>query len=144
MPAKPSVERHDFPHCFSCTSSRVYLYDLGHYFNRQTAFHDATVCCDSWSLTLDLVQFSVFVIGQSPPPHNRASFMLPCLCYTGACSSFINSSPHIDLPIWPKDFELWFVSPLLYCLVFVCLGPQNPFHIVLLPQQWLLDGTSAI
>ena len=47
-------------------------------------------------------------------------------CDTGGCSSFINSSLHIDPPIWTKDFELWFVSlkdfiPLLCCPVFVCV-----------------------
>ena len=67
----------------------------------------------------------------------------------GGCRSFTNSLPHIDPPMWAKDFKLWFVSPkdfitLLYCPVFVHLGKLEPFEIILLPQQWLLDSNSAI
>ena len=62
---------------------------------------------------------------------------------TGCCCSFTNSSPHIDPPIWPKDFKCWFVSPkdfipLRYCPVFVHLSHLELFDIVLLPQQWFL------
>ena len=32
-------------------------------------------------------------------------------CDTGSWSFFINFSLHIDHPICPKDFELWFVNP---------------------------------
>ena len=61
-----------------------------------------------------------FATDKSPPQHNRASSMLFGWCDTGGCSTFTNSSPHIDPPIWPTDFELWFISPknfipLLYC-----------------------------
>ena len=65
----------------------------------------------------------------------------PC---RGDCNSFTNSLTHIDLHIWPKRFKLWFISPkdfipLLYYPVFLHHGPQEPFDIVLLPQQWFLD-----
>ena len=92
-----------------------------------------------------------FAIGKSPPlsHHNRYSSRLYDWCDTGGCSFFTKSSQNIDLPIWSKDFKLWFVSPddfilLLYCPVFVCLGPLEPFNIILLPQQWFLDSNSAI
>ena len=80
---------------------------------------------------------------------NRGSSMVCGWCDTRSCSSFTNSSPHLNSPIWPKDFELWFVSPmdvipLLYCSVFVHLCPLEPFQIVLLPQKWFLGSGSAI
>ena len=79
-------------------------------------------------------QFAVhlaFQLARAPPHththihHNRASSMLYGWYDTGGCSSFPNSSLHIDLPIWPKDFELCSLNPndfipLLYCPVFVC------------------------
>ena len=45
------------------------------------------------------------------------------------------------LPFWPKDFELWFITPkdfipLLYWPVFVRLGLLRPFDIALFPQRW--------
>ena len=58
---------------------------------------------------LHLVQFLDLAIGESLPNHNKASSMLYCWCNTGVCSSFTNSSPHIESPVSPKDFEFWFV-----------------------------------
>ena len=110
---------------------------------------DAAVCCDSrsWQFALHQVQIPDFASGKSPPCHKRHSAMLYKWCDTvrGGCNPFTNSS----LYIWPKDFELWFVSPkdfipLLYCPVFVHLGLLEPFDIVLLPKQWFLDGSSAM
>ena len=102
---------------------------------------------------LHLVQITDFTITKSPLPththYNRASSMFCGWFDTGSCGSFTNSLPHIDSPIWAKDFELWFVSPkdfILqdYCPVFVCLGSLEPFDIVLLLHQWFLDRNSAI
>ena len=67
----------------------------------------------------------------------------------GGYISFTNSLPHIDPPIWSKDFEPWFISPkdfipLLYCPVFERLGPLEPFDIVLLPQQWFFESNSTM
>ena len=107
-------------------------------------------------VTASLIQFALllvklpdFAIGKSPPQHNRFSSMLYGWCDTGGCSSFATSSLLINLPIWLKDFELWFVSPknfipLLYCPVFVHLGSLEPIDIVLLPQRWFLDRNFAI
>ena len=114
---------------------------------------DEIVWC--WSMLWKPVQFNLLFTWwkyptlQLAPHHNRPSPMLYGWCDTGGCSSFTNSLPHIDPPIWPKDFELWFVSPkdfilILYCPVFACLGPLGPFDIVLLPQQWFLDSNSSI
>ena len=88
---------------------------------------------------LHLVQIPNLTICKSPPHHNRTS---SSWCNTGGCSSFTNSSPHIDPPIYHKDFKLWFVNPkdfvpLLDCSVFVRLGPLEPFDRVLLP--WLVS-----
>ena len=100
-------------------------------------------------LPLHLVQIPDIGIGKSLPHYNQASSMLYGWCDTGACSSFTNSSPNIDPPIWAKSFEFWFISPeefipLLYCPVFVHLGPLDPFDIVSLAQQWFLDSNSTI
>ena len=112
---------------------------------------DAAVCCDS--------RFDS--ICPSPGTHprlgkwqkNRYPSRTPSIFYTwydtGGFSSFTNFSPNIDLHIWDKDFEIWFVNPkelipLLYCPVFVRFGPLEPFDIVLLPQQLFLDSNSAI
>ena len=93
--------------------------------------------------TLQLVQISNSLLIKSSPHtyihHNGASSMLYDWCDTRGCSSFINSLPHIDPPIWPKYFELCFVSPkdfilVLHCPVTIRLGPQEPFDIVLLPE----------
>ena len=108
-----------------------------------------TVIADLIQFALHLGQIPGFAISKSPLNHNRASSMLYGWYDTGNYSSFTNSLPHIDPPIWAKDFGLWFVIPkdfipLLYCPVFVCLGPREPFDIVLLPQEWFLDSNSAI
>ena len=86
-------------------------------------------CCSMIHFTLHLVQIPHLA------PHNRAFYMLYSWCDTGGCSSFTNSSPHIDPPIWLKDFEHGFVSPkdfilLLYSPVFVGLGSLKIFDIV--------------
>ena len=77
------------------------------------------------SLTLQLAK-ALHTITEPPPPRG--------------CSFFINSSPQIEPPIWPQNFELWFISPkdfipLLYCSVFVCLIPLEPFDIDLVSWQ---------
>ena len=83
-------------------------------------------------LALHLVQIPDFAIGRSPSPyHNWASSMLYGWCDVGGCSSFTNILLYNDSPIWSKDFELWFVSPmyfipLLLYWVFVYLGPLEP------------------
>ena len=84
---------------------------------------------------LHLMQILDFAISKSPPHHNRHSSMLYGCYDTGGCSSFTNSLPHIDPPIWPKDFKLWFVSPkefipLLYWPVLVGLAPLETFDII--------------
>ena len=63
------------------------------------------------------------------PHHNRASSMLYSCGDSGGCSSFINSSRHINTSIWPKDFELWFVSPKDFIpLSSLCVpGPTEAF-----------------
>ena len=68
---------------------------------------------------------------------------------TRGYNSLTNSSPHVDPVIWPKEFELWFISPknftpLLYCPVFMLFCPMEPFDIIFLPQQWFLDCNSDI
>ena len=98
---------------------------------------DTAVYCDSrynlpitrWkSLILKLVKASNTII--EPP-----------LCDTGGCTSLTNSLPHIDPPIWPKGFDT-FVSPKdfiphLYCPIFECFGPLEPFDIVFVKVQYL-------
>ena len=89
------------------------------------------VIADLIQFALHLVQISDFAIRKSLQHHNRTSSMLYGWCDTASCCSFTNSSPHIDPPIWLKDFKLWFFSPksfikLLYCLVFVGVGPLEP------------------
>ena len=99
---------------------------------------------------LHLEQIPIFTIGKNHAHHNTASSMLYDWCDTGGCSSFTNTSLHIDPPIWPKDFKLGIVSPkdfipMFYCPVFEHLRPLEPFDIVfLLPQQWSLDSNSVI
>ena len=78
-----------------------------------------------------------------PPYHNRASSMLYGWCAIEGCSSFTNSSPHIDPRIWANDAELSFVSPkdfilLLYCPVFMRLGPLEPFWHCFLNSGFLI------
>ena len=59
-----------------------------------------------------MLQFVVIAgLFQFVPFHHRASSMLYGWCDARICSSFTNSSLHIDPPIWAKDFELWFISP---------------------------------
>ena len=94
---------------------------------------------------LHLVQIPNLAIGKSLPHHKRAFSMLYGQCDTGVCSSFTNTSQHIESPTWLRDFKLWFVSPkdfisLFYCQVFVCLCSLEPFHILLL----FLDSNSII
>ena len=94
---------------------------------------------------LHLVQFLDFAIGKSSPHHNTASSMLCGWCNIGGSRSFTNTSLHIDPLIWPRDFELWFVSPkdiilLLYCSVFEWFGPLDLSKIVSFPQQWFLNS----
>ena len=71
---------------------------------------------------LHMVQIPDFAIGKNLPHHNTGSSMLYGWCDTEGCSPFTNSLPHIDPPIWPKDFKLWFVSPkdLIPLLQFLC------------------------
>ena len=112
--------------------------------------------------TLHLVQILNFAIGKSPTHHNWAYFMLYSWSDWESCSSFTNSLPHIDPCIWPKDFELWFISsksfiPLLYCrlcaswparVFWYCFASskvvswQQFYHIGQLervfPSQWML------
>ena len=86
-----------------------------------------------WVITLD--EYKSLTIHK---PHFRSNQMiqqyhaLRLVWYRG-CNSFTISSLNIDLPIWTKDFELWFLSlkdfilqP--YCPVFVRLGPLEPFE----------------
>ena len=85
---------------------------------------------------LQLVQVLDFYYWQKPPTHYKRA-------------SFINSLLNIDPRIWPKDFDLEFISPknftpLLYCPAFVHCDPLDPFDIVLFPQQWFLDSNSTI
>ena len=99
--------------------------------------------------SLYLVQIPDFVNGKSSPYHNRAASVFYSRWNTSGCSSFINSSTHIDASIWPKDFELWFVNPKdivppLYCPVFERLALLGTFNIVLFPQPWLLGINSVI
>ena len=99
-----------------------------------------------YALIVSLIQFALH-LKEIPDfaicncHYNRASSMPYVWCDTGGCSSFTNSSLHIDPPIWAKDFKLWFISPknfipLLYCPIFVYLGPLEPFDILLLPLSW--------
>ena len=81
-----------------------------------------------------LVQIPDFAIGKAPHTLQRAYSMLYCWCDTGYRSSFTNSSPLIDSLIRAKVFKFWFANPknfilLLYCPVFVHLGPLEPFDI---------------
>ena len=91
-------------------------------------------------ISLHLVQIPNFAFGENLLLHNTASSMLYSWCDTGGCRSLTNSSLHINPPIWPQNFKL----PLLYCPVFVCFEPLEPFDIVLHPQLWFLDINSAI
>ena len=66
----------------------------------------------------------ILKLANLPSHHNRASSMLCSWWDTGGCTPFTLSLSHVDRPIWPKVFELWIISiPLLYCPVFVRLGP---------------------
>ena len=67
--------------------------------------------------------------GKSPTLHlAKANYTPPCVTF-GVIQGlylFQQLSLHIDLPIWPKDFEFWFVTRkdfalLIYCPVFVHL-----------------------
>ena len=85
-----------------------------------------------YAVIAGLIQFAFHLMQisdncQKPPHHNRTSSILYGWCDTGDGTSFNNSSPYLDPPIWVKDFEIWFVSPkvfipLLCCSVFVRLG----------------------
>ena len=102
-----------------------------------------------YAVITDSICPSLLQLVKAPPHDNRASSMLYDWCDKVGCVSFPNSSLYIDHLIWPKDFKHWFISPkdfipILYCPVFVCLGPLEPFDIVLLPQQWFLDSNSTI
>ena len=95
------------------------------------------------------MQISNFAIGKSSPHHNRTSTVLYGWWDKGGCSSFTNSSLHIDPPIWTQRFRtLIFMLndfiPLLSCLVFVQLSQLEHFDIVLLTQQWFLDSNYSL
>ena len=125
-------------------------------FNPQAVFQiglcDAAVCCNSQSDSIfSLSGASSWIWNWQKPstPTNKIFSMHYGWCDTGSCSSFTNSLPHINPPIWPKGFKHWFVSPKdfipqLYCLVFMCLGSLELIGIVLLLQQWFLNSNSAI
>ena len=63
---------------------------------------------------LPLIQNPDFVIEKSPLHHNRVSSMPDGCRDTRGCSSFTNSSPHIDFSIWLKSFKLIHQSKGLY------------------------------
>ena len=96
------------------------------------------------------MQIFDFGICKSPPTHththhSRSSFMFYGWWDTDGCSSFTNSSLHVNPRIWPKDFELWFVRPkdfipMVYFPVFVLLVSLEDFDIVLLPQNCFLTA----
>ena len=87
---------------------------------------DTAVCCDSqsdsicsftWHKSQILQLAKAPKIITEPPP----CFMVGVIQRVE--NSFTNSLLHIYLPIWFKDFELWFVSPktLFYCSITQCL-----------------------
>ena len=109
--------------------------------------HSRVSSCVFWltgSFSTALLFESFHWLGHWPlcffPPSSVSSTTLSMLyswCDTRSCCSFTNSSPHIDPPIWPKDLELWFISPkdfisLFYCPVFMHLGSLEPSDIALL------------
>ena len=72
-------------------------------------------CCST--LRVNLIQFSLhlmqiteFAFGKIHP-YNKTSSTVYSYCDTGSCCSFTNTTLHIDLPVWTKHLELWFVSP---------------------------------
>ena len=109
-----------------------------------------------YAVIAGLIQFALHLVKIPDPAIGKSPHTLtePRLCFMvgmifGSCSFFTNSSPHIDPPIWPKDFELRFVIlkdfiPLLYLLVYVRLGPLELFDIVFLSQQRFFDCNPAI
>ena len=118
--------------------------------------HSRWVCMmQQYALIANLIQFALhleqipdFAIGKSPLHHNRASSMLYSWCDTGGCSSFTNSSQHIDPLLNPKisNFDSSVQRTLFHSsvVIFVLLGSPVPFNIVLLPQKWFLDSNSTI
>ena len=113
----------------------------------------AWCCCMLWCA--GLIQFAlsleqIFDFQLTKALHTIAEYP-PCFTVgviQRSCSFVTNSSLHIDRTIWPKDFELWFVSikdiiPQLYYPASVP-WPKEPFNIVLLLQQCFLDCNSAI
>ena len=73
-------------------------------------------------------QSPILQMAKSPNPHYNRAF---CILYgwydtdTGACSSFTNSSQHIDSLIWAKEFELWFTSLYSTALLFILCVPWS-------------------
>ena len=72
--------------------------------------------------------------------HKRVSSMLYGWCNTGTCSSFTNSSTHIDRKF--SNFHSSVKKTLFHCSVH--FGPLETFDIVLLPQKWFFGSNSAI
>ena len=122
-----------------CASGRVSKYALGHYLASLT--HKLRSKLErvmlQYAVITGLIQFSIqnksLTLRFVKALHTITE---PALCFTiddiKGYSSFTNSSPHRDSPIWTKDFKLWLVSlndffPMLYCSVFVRLGLLETF-----------------
>ena len=119
--------------------------------------------CSKWDYAMlqhaviaSLIQFA-FTWCKSPTlkvaKASRTMTKLPPCFMVGVIQGVAALSPTLHctqtLLFDPKilNFELWFFSPkdfipLFYCLVFVHLGPLEPFDIVLLPQQWFLSNST--
>ena len=111
---------------------------------------DAVVYCESRSDSIcPSPGTNLWLCNWQKPPIHTHTVTEPPPCFIEGCISFTNFLPLIDSLIWPKDFELWFVSskdfyPLLNCPVFVRLDSQEPFDIALLPQHGFLESNSSI
>ena len=78
---------------------------------------------------LYLVQIPDFTIGNQPPNTIREScpcFMIDLIQEVAALSPTL---PYTDPPIWPKDFELWFVSPKKTAILLYRLASQSPLTV---------------
>ena len=123
---------------FTCTLWIIILHkykSMSH--NLGYKWDHVAVCCDSWSNSI------------CPSPGAN-----PWLCNWQKAPtphSFTNSSQHINPPIWPKDFKLWFISPmdyipLLCLLILFCFFKSGFLSAILLykptsqsfSSQWML------
>ena len=91
--------------CLPCraesTIRQYFSFFIGTMF--QMASSDAAIA-DLIQFVPLLLQIPDFAIDKGPQHYSRTASILYGWCDTGGSSSYTNSSPHIDSPIWPKVF----------------------------------------